>query len=847
MLLPGYLPLTAPLIFPTMPPAASNQTPEQKSVQCSMSLPVRVFNPEAFCQLCNKEFCNKYFLKTHKANKHGIYVENPHPSLSNLISVQTVPFVNASFDQLQQQNVVRNSPENFSKSLSATQSNEEYTVSQPMGNSSNKAFCDICKRKFCNRYFLKRHRAKIHGIVDDLYTSTSSYIGHPEYVHKQNCDEKGNSIECCNIRPSSLEQNIRTLGESKEVDVENFRNETEKSRDSVYDDKLTGNNPEDGKEYEKLNLEDEHQFGKDIRQPSENFDNLNSTNSSEKTSSNSSPGKTKDASFSVEKLKQLGVINADAFCEICCKEYCNKYFLRTHKMKRHGITYPDGEWQGKDEKLNENGNGSCIHAQTSPLNLIIGEHGNNSSDSGERVHSDSEDIECNICRRKFQSLYLMHMHQAYLHAVEIEEKAVGCTKESTEENVYDNASNEISVTANEKSPTKIGIKVNDETSENYDSNDDLQKLKTMIMQLNDLSVSKVTVCTVCSQDMQSPNNLKSHMISEHSICFEENAGVLDGTRSTLNSLFTSSNREGEKKCSLCEKEFISDAILKQHIVEFHRHNSPQISSSNLGIDPDVIKIEMDFSEKSQYHSGASTSSEKKPTLAPTNSYCEICNKELCNKYFMKTHMQRMHGIEIENGAQIGGVICDVCNKELCSKYFLRVHKQNTHGIIEEGPIPQQNRDGSIVAGVSSSHNENDNALKPLELGDLSHRYFTHFTEVCPLCSRRFRSTKWLKAHLFNDHGESGAEKWKDLENKPWMDTTNVLQDVKKKLEDAVRKSKIPASYAVPQSQPPYVEGFLMQPFLLEEPDQKFVPSLVFLPVKEKMSEPLTVSFMLTPA
>ena len=45
--------------------------------------------------------------------------------------------------------------------------------------------------------------------------------------------------------------------------------------------------------------------------------------------------------FSSDKLRQMGVINADAFCEICCKEFCNKYFLRVHKLKKHGICSPD--------------------------------------------------------------------------------------------------------------------------------------------------------------------------------------------------------------------------------------------------------------------------------------------------------------------------------------------------------------------------------------------------------------------------------------------------------------------------------------------------------------------------
>lgn len=126
---------------------------------------------------------------------------------------------------------------------------------------------------------------------------------------------------------------------------------------------------------------------------------------------------------------------------------------------------------------------------------------------------------------------------------------------------------------------------------------------------------------------------------------------------------------------------------------------------------------------------------------------------------MKTHMQRMHGIEIENGAQIGGVICNICNKELCSKYFLRVHKHNTHGIVDENTSSASTSNKQEPYDASGTE---DSALKQ-ELGDLSHKYFIHFTEVCPICSRRFRSIKWLKAHLMGDHGKVGIDKWRELE------------------------------------------------------------------------------------
>jgi hypothetical protein len=88
--------------------------------------------------------------------------------------------------------------------------------------------------------------------------------------------------------------------------------------------------------------------------------------------------------------------------------------------------------------------------------------------------------------------------------------------------------------------------------------------------------------------------------------------------------------------------------------------------------------------------------DKDPNRKPASlsrSYCEICKKELCNKYFMKTHMLKMHGINIEGGppppglistvggsnsnGPTGGVICQICKKELCSKYFLKVHLQVT--------------------------------------------------------------------------------------------------------------------------------------------------------------------------
>lgn len=145
-------------------------------------------------------------------------------------------------------------------------------------------------------------------------------------------------------------------------------------------------------------------------------------------------------------------------------------------------------------------------------------------------------------------------------------------------------------------------------------------------------------------------------------------------------------------------------------------------------------------------------------------------------------MLKMHGISIESSTGLGGVTCDICNKELCSKYFLKVHKQNTHGIIEDGPSPPNPSTPGptpptlanfpIVTPPILNLTATGDAGSPLGQGDMSpsllpkeqnERYFNHFSEVCPLCGRRFRSSKWLKSHLQSDHGQEGREKWKAIE------------------------------------------------------------------------------------
>lgn len=577
--------------------------------------PVRIFNPDAYCDLCNKEFCNKYFLKTHKANKHGIYADSPGPSnVDNGGGGNPGPVFPAAV----------NLPSSVVKlELAATP--PAPTVA-----------CDLCQKRFKNEESVRKHKQKMHAELSD---------------------------------------------QSQEAQIGLLQNE-EASRDSMGG----------------MEALLKQEYG--IEQEDATFV------PAPRHLSPQSIQQARDSGFSADRLRRLGVINPDAFCEICCKEYCNKYFLRTHKMKRHGIIVQDSERSPNNPAMPP----SWHQVQTSPLNLIMAE--NNGGGSAESNERGGDDYECKTCGIRFQTIGLYRAHSRKMHEGEMQESP------GRQECELDTANSD---------------QRNDSISE------DLQKLQTMLLQLNGLKSGKGLSCNVCGKECESRAGLHIHTITEHAVIGEDStSSPQEKSPLTATSAFP----------TLCGKEYASQDGLRKHVAEEHQ---PAISS----VVPQIVAT---TSATSVTNSTSQPPAERKVTsMTPTSSYCEICNKELCNKYFMKTHMQRMHGIEIENGAQIGGVICNICNKELCSKYFLRVHKHNTHGIVDE------NTASTVKQESHETANADDGALKPEQLGDLTHRYFTHFTEVCPICSRRFRSIKWLKAHLMGDHGKTGIEKWREME------------------------------------------------------------------------------------
>ncbi|XP_055607964.1 uncharacterized protein LOC129755475 [Uranotaenia lowii] len=679
----GYLPQLPLLGMPSVPSFGPSDNSNRPNVP-----PLRIFNPEAYCDLCNKEFCNKYFLKTHKANKHGIYEPQSggNDSLQNMGSLNPFHQLSQVFQmqQQQQQQGVLQEQQEKSNQENQIQNNELPSQSLMRPITSPKmsvnpvqptVFCDICFKKFSSLSAMRKHRSKAHEVNNYNHHNTqqqqhafSQQFHNQQQQFQQALEQKPEPISPSELSPA--------LGPFRMP--EGFREDySVEQEDASFTPQPRKLSP--------LSIQ-----------------------------------AAREANFSADKLKRLGVLNPDAFCEICCKEYCNKYFLRTHKLKRHGIFLPPDD-TAKEERNPWN------FSQTSPLNLIVGgSEGPGFPPPLKKLVEECADL------------------------------AKGNLKEEPQRNENANGSADAGQDdeAVEKSDQASGAEQEAEAI-----SVDLQKLQSMIMQLNDLNNQRKMTCGICGKEMENQYLLHAHMIQEHNNMNENNNGIKSPN---IPAHMQVSGNEYEV-CKQCDKEFSNTFMLKQHLMEAHGIQS--LSPKREGF----ITPERPTTAPSMSMPTGPNYGERKPTfsMTPTSSYCEICNKELCNKYFMKTHMQRMHGIEIENGAQIGGVVCNICNKELCSKYFLRVHKHNTHGIVEEGaPLPQPRNNGSMESMENAEFPFSlEGILKPGEISDLSNRYYSHFTEVCPLCSRRFRSAKWLRAHLLSDHGKMGVDKLREIEHR----------------------------------------------------------------------------------
>ncbi|EDW79946.2 uncharacterized protein Dwil_GK17741 [Drosophila willistoni] len=705
--------------------------------------PLRIFNPEAYCELCNKEFCNKYFLKTHKANKHGIFdpvgdggissstpnpgsiINNNNNNNNNNNSTNTINNNNGNPASLMFQ-----MPSREIAAPAAIPKPEQQQAGPGSGSSaavappSASVHCDICSKRFTNVFAMRRHRAKQHDQQQQQQQviaadSTGPATGAPPQSSSSSSSAAQNTLQSQRDSPNEALIKQEEISEMKPFKLpDGFR--------------------------EDFTLEQEDMsFAPQPRKMSSHLHQ-----------------QARDSNFSPDKLRRLGVQYPEYFCEICFKEYANRYFLRTHKWKRHGIFVPPEESAasnaGKDLEVPPPQMNSWPFM---PLNLMLAKAAAASMEQNDMEQDGKDHLEQE--QQPSKRIKLEPLNDSY-----DDEKTNGGVGGGT-----------AAAAANPSSV--VGLQ-------------NLQKLQSMLQQLNDFNGKRPLPCHLCGRELEHQYALRAHLMTEHAgqmqlplplgqmplvagepphplaAMYGQSLPKLSpgGSVADVGPMPIAPSPTNELRCQPCERDFSSPQEFKQHIAEMHLTRSGSLMPG--GGEGFFTPADTRPALPAAGVVPAAPANRPAYTITPTSSYCEICNKELCNKYFMKTHMQRMHGIEIENGAQIGGVVCNICNKELCSKYFLRVHKHNTHGIVEEGsPLPQPRGQNGVKMEAAAAAAQQQQQLLEQELNlsppNAGSSQGDGPGEICPLCARQFRSFKWLRTHLISEHGPAGLEKLRDLE------------------------------------------------------------------------------------
>lgn len=583
---------------------------------------VKIFNLEAFCDICNKEFCNKYFLRTHKANKHRVYEPAVDPAQSKTL-VPTKDLSGQSY-MLSQKSWSRKK-KHITNNGVHIKSNNSKTYNNGI-NSTMRAFCNICRKEFCNKYFVRRHKAKIHGILDSKTLRCSS--------ESSSAEEK-----CC------LDFSSQPLDYAQDSNDSEVFEKEDLSKNQCY-------NPNDALNLtcsfcdEELN--DSNALLKHLEEIHNNPDgeiNLNNailykqlTQNNACKEANSKEGITLKSDLMNHEDGYSERVNLNSSIENSNKDDLNAIEMSNCLNSR----------ETRDNRPYVSGN-------ISPLNLVLG-----NIDTRESLASTWVPQNCILCGELLESLYMYQTHIIKCHNIHI------TTKNGMEQETKDLPS----------LPFPISEKPMEQHIDKEKYADDVKILHKMILKMN--FSEKTTTCDICKFDFKNITYLEHHILIYH--------------RALLDSVNTLIEESSSKDVSDNGRE------------------------------------------------GADTPQDNNQI----SSFCDICKKELCNKYFMKTHMQRMHGISIETGTHIGGVMCDICNKELCSKYFLRVHKQNSHGLVDDSIMPRM-----WVTELLNNSSPNEKIIKCEEEASSP----KNSNEVCPLCNKRFRQAKCLKVHLSVEHGE----------------------------------------------------------------------------------------------
>lgn len=828
----------------------------------------RIFHQDAYCELCDREFCNKYFLKTHKANKHGVFDNAPSPfSLStlgngmslpqdgNLTSAPVSSPVSQSLPQPPISSMSSFKVMDFIQSLPAseppkttkvdvmtpTKGDNLPPVSTPVSSTSNtqpsapsssnttstpkvskdmEDFCELCQKHFCNKYYLKKHKQDVHGIAPPDGSSSSSKRGRQKDLQAQLDAINSASVSSNSpLIPHTL-PNMTGLPNMPGVMVLNpFMAPMLLPTGSLMPGSQIPTPPM-------------------MSQPLPTSSHHESITTSAPLSSTSqtSPG---------AMQKDSNSMNQEAYCELCCKEFCNKYFLKVHKANKHGIFMDDFPFlpgmPGMPPFKFPMSEGMLSINPDKPLSAMSGMDGKSQmkSESSPKhgtslVSSSSPENSvtyCGLCNQEFASKYTYRIHRIQVHGM-LNEGLDGSLTEEIIRNSFREREEFFRYAMREKEEaSKISPGSRNGDDKENDTKITDNGMTTMFGNMVAAKLADRVTCDICNKDLCNKYFLKVHKFKVHGVETSTSDNKFDPSRIAKHQL--TGDFELIKNAVKQEPKDVPSQSPKIHAKPDKMKDFPQFSPKMPSFMPmPMLSRPMEMPRDKVMSPSNNVEKPSNEELVKMGidpeAYCEICKKEFCSKYFLRTHRLNIHGIStpessqsspgkispmlfqqisnmplnlsMNSGKKKNGfekhswrwkepmnshrVSCDICNKEVCNKYFLRTHKLNKHGI-----LPSENSLSPSTSDIDTQSNSSlptDLSLhdrmppspqavkldsnmpgflgmedRRMKIGDTpdskmnSEEEKRYYTEVCHLCDRRFKSQKWLSAHILKDHVEPG--------------------------------------------------------------------------------------------
>nr|CDS34079.1 zinc finger C2H2 type [Hymenolepis microstoma] len=238
-----------------------------------------------------------------------------------------------------------------------------------MNGNKDEDFCELCQKHFCNKYYLRKHKNDVHRIPSEPFSQMrkrelgSGESDDNDQGEKSSCTSQS---EWINVLTSSA-VTAQQLGDNRRTPLEAFRSisNTGEIPSPLEKESFPVWLPKSEQKTSRVELGENATF---IPPVVSTESAPTSIPSSVTTSKTLNPGAIDMFKSSMAAAKLADRVT----CELCKKELCNKYFLRTHKIKVHGLSPQEvggPASRSSAAKHNEKVQSECINQNVEPFNL----------------------------------------------------------------------------------------------------------------------------------------------------------------------------------------------------------------------------------------------------------------------------------------------------------------------------------------------------------------------------------------------------------------------------------------------------------------------------------------------